>query len=47
MAPQSTVTKGSAARGLASWIARASSSFPVPDSPNNNTDTSLDATRLA
>jgi hypothetical protein len=36
-APQFTDTKGFSARGLKSWIARATSSFPVPDSPVTST----------
>src|SRR5207247_1540296 len=36
---------GPVARGLASWIPRAASSFPVPDSPVSNTGASCAATR--
>ena len=36
-AAQLTGTKGPDARGEAAWIARASNSLPVPDSPNSNT----------
>ena len=38
MAPQLTATKGREARGLAAWMARATNSFPVPDSPKMSTD---------
>ena len=40
-APQSTGTNGPAARGLAAWIARATSSLPVPLSPRISTWLSL------
>ena len=37
MAPQFTATKGMAERGESSWMARATSSLPVPDSPVTST----------
>jgi len=37
MAPQLTATKGLAARGLARWMAWASSSLPAPLSPSSST----------
>ncbi len=40
-----TVTKGPRARGEFAWIARATSSFPVPDSPMRRTVISVRATR--
>ena len=47
MAPQLMATKGWFARGLARWMARASSSLPVPLSPWIRTLASLAATRCA
>ena len=47
MALQLTVTNGLLRRGLASWIARASSSLPVPLSPVSSTRASVPATMLA
>ena len=44
-APQSKTTNGPRARGLASWIARASTSLPVPVSPISVSVTSLGARR--
>jgi hypothetical protein len=46
-APQSTITNGPWARGEASWIARATSSLPVPVSPWIRTVASLAATRAS
>lgn len=40
IAPQFTTFQGPDDRGLASWIARARSSLPVPDSPRMSTGTS-------
>jgi len=40
---QSTATKGAAARGLLSWMARANSSLPTPVSPVTNAAASLPA----
>ncbi|MDT4855595.1 hypothetical protein FQZ97_899560 [compost metagenome] len=37
MAPQLTAMNGRLARGLARWIARASTSLPVPLSPRSST----------
>src|SRR5262245_41761582 len=37
MAPQLIATNGRLRRGLASWIARAATSLPVPDSPRMRT----------
>ena len=45
IAPQSTATNGAEARGLAWWIARATSSLPVPVSPVTSTVKSDGATR--
>ena len=45
MAPQLTATKGCAARVLTSWMARATSSLPVPDSPWISTGAMPRATR--
>ena len=45
--PQSTATKGPLARGLSSWILRARSPLPVPDSPVMSTVESVGATILA
>ena len=39
MAAALTAMKGPSARGLAAWSARATSSFPVPDSPVISTGT--------
>ena len=47
IAPQFTATKGRSARGLARWIARASSSLPVPLCPKMHTLASEAATRRA
>ena len=47
IAPQFTATKGASARGLARWIARASSSLPVPLAPKMHTLASEAATRRA
>ena len=47
MAPQLIATNGWFARGLARWMARASSSLPVPLSPWMRTLASLAATRCA
>ena len=44
IAPQLTATKGWPARALTSWIARATSSLPVPDSPCTSTGAMLRAT---
>ena len=44
-APQFTATRGPPARGLPSWIARATNSLPVPVSPRTSTFDSLTATR--
>ncbi len=44
---QETTTKGFSRRGLAAWMARARSSFPVPFSPVSSTVASLLAARLA
>ncbi len=44
IAPQLTATKGRLRRGLASWIARATTSLPVPDSPRTSTLDSCAAT---
>ena len=46
MAPQSIGTNGPAARRLRRWIARATSSFPVPVSPSTSTSTFEPATLL-
>ena len=45
MAAQFTVMKGRPARGELSWMARATSSLPVPDSPTTRTVTSVGAVR--
>ena len=45
MAPQLIATKGRRARGLRSWIVRATSSLPQPDSPVMKTVASVGATR--
>ncbi len=45
IAPQLTGTKGASLRGPDSWISRATSSFPVPDSPVMCTGAWLRATR--
>ena len=47
MALQLTATNGLLRRGLASWMARASSSLPVPLSPVISTRASVPATMLA
>ena len=47
MAPQLMATKGWLARELARWMARATSSLPVPLSPWMSTLASLAATRWA
>src|SRR5438270_219180 len=47
MAPQSTAMNDPCARREAPWIARATSSLPVPDSPTTSTVASVDATRAA
>ena len=47
IAPQLTATNGLSFRGLAWWIARASNSLPVPDSPKISTLASESATRRA
>ena len=47
MAPQLTATNGRAARGLARWMARASSSLPEPLSPRSSTLASDWATMYA
>src|SRR5687768_2028460 len=47
IAPQFTATKGAPERGLARWMARASSSLPVPDCPKMHTLASEAATRRA
>src|SRR5690242_15202885 len=44
MAPQLTATKGRLRRGLRSWMARAATSLPVPDSPRISTVESCAAT---
>ncbi len=44
MAAQETVTKGPSRRAPASWMARATSSLPVPDSPDTSTVASVPAT---
>jgi hypothetical protein len=44
MALQLTRTNGRVDRGLRSWISRARSSLPVPDSPITKTVAPLDAT---
>ena len=44
-APQLTATSGPSARPLPSWMARATSSLPVPVSPRMSTVASLAATR--
>ncbi len=41
----STGTKAPSRRALPSWMARATSSLPVPDSPSNSAAVSLGATR--
>ena len=45
MAAQLTLTKGRVARGLLRWIARATSSLPVPDSPVTSTEARVGAAR--
>jgi hypothetical protein len=45
IAAQLTATKRFAARGERSWIARATSSLPVPVSPRTSTVASVGATR--
>ena len=45
IAAQFTRTNGLSLRGLCAWIAEATSSFPVPDSPSISTRASLGATR--
>jgi len=45
MAAQLTGTKGCWLRVDSAWMARATSSFPVPDSPCTNTVALLGATR--
>ncbi len=47
MAAQFTGTKGWAPRRLPAWMARATSSLPVPDSPVRSTVASVGATRTA
>src|SRR5512134_3648431 len=47
IAPQFTATNGAPERGLARWIARASSSLPVPLAPYRHTLASESATRRA
>ena len=44
MAPQLTAMKGPLVRALTSWMARATSSLPVPDSPQSSTGAMLRAT---
>lgn len=44
MAPQFTATKAPLRRGLDSWMARATTSLPVPDSPSTSTLESCCAT---
>src|SRR4051794_25396004 len=44
MALQLTATNGRALRALTSWIARATNSLPVPDSPATSTGAMLRAT---
>ena len=45
IAAQFTGTNGRAPRRLATWSARATSSLPVPDSPEMRTVASVGATR--
>ena len=45
IAPQFTATKGCSRRSLWSWMARATSSFPVPLSPHTSTLVLVLATR--
>ncbi len=45
MAPQFSPTKARALRGPLSWMARATSSLPLPDSPTTRTGTSEAVTR--
>jgi len=45
MAAQFTGTKARSPRRLATWSARATSSLPVPDSPEMSTVASVAATR--
>ena len=45
MAAQFTVTSGRSRRALCSWMARATSSFPVPFSPTRRMPASVGATR--
>ena len=45
MAAQLTATNGRAARGPFRWMARATTSFPVPESPRISTVAALGATR--
>ena len=45
MAAQLIATKGRSRRGESWWMARAKSSFPVPDSPCSKTVESVGATR--
>ena len=47
MAAQLMAMKGRVARGDLSWMNRASTSLPVPDSPLMSTVQSVDATRDA
>ena len=47
MSATSTATKGPFARGLAAWIAWASTSLPVPVSPSSSTAVSDCAARRA
>ena len=47
MAAQLTGTNGWALRRLPAWMARATSSLPVPDSPVRSTVASVAATRTA
>ena len=44
IAPQSTGTNAFSRRALPQWIARATTSLPVPDSPRRSTETSEAAT---
>jgi len=47
IAPQSTAMNGPDARALEAWMARATSSLPVPLSPTTSTVASVSATRAA
>lgn len=44
MAPQSRAKNGLSARGLSSWMRRATYSFPVPLAPRMSTDMGVGAT---